>query len=441
MMMNCILLVTLLTLAGSAVAESSWPAWRGPAGNGVSPDGDPPIEWSESSNIRFKVEIPGNGLAAPIVWKDRVFVLTAVAVDEESYEESQAAAAGKSEAGEWPPSVEPVKQQFKVLALSRKDGSLLWERVAAETQPHESHYLDASWASASPVTDGKRLIAHFGSNGTFAYDLDGKLLWAVDLGDMTTRNGFGEGSSPVLYEDRVVINWDHEGDSFLVTLDAGTGEIVWKVDRPDEVTSWSTPLVLEVAGKPQIVVAATGKSRGYDLKSGRELWSLGGMTVNAIPTPVYRDGVVYLTSGFRGNMLQAVSLADAGGALEDSEALLWTHDRHTPYVPSPVLLDDGLYFLKQFKNIFTQLDASSGEVRYTEQRLPGIHDVYASPVAAAGRIYVFDKDGHAVVVKHGIEFEVLAQNELDEGVDASPAIAGDELFVRGRRHLYCIAAD
>ena len=428
----------LASPARAGETRQSWPAWRGPLGTGVNPEADPPAHWSESENVRFKVELPGRGLASPVVWKDRIFILAAVPVDEEAYVRAREAAAEKRERRQWPPAVSPVKQHFLVLAYSREDGRLLWKRTAVETVPHETHYIDASWASASPITDGRRLFVHFGSSGTFAYDLDGKLLWQADLGDMRTRNGFGEGSSPALHGDTLVINWDHEGDSFVVALDASTGKQRWKVARPDEVTSWSTPLIAEHDGRAQVVIAATGKSRGYDLETGEELWRLGGMTLNTIPSPTQGNGIVYLTSGYRGNMMQAISLARAHGDLEGTDAVLWTHDSHTPYVPSPLLYDETVYFLKHIRNIFSSLDAASGKVRFTEQRLPGIHNVYASPVGAGGRIYVFDRDGHAVVLKHGPQFEVLAENTLDDGVDASPAIVDGDLIVRGQQYLYCL---
>ncbi len=225
-----------------------------------------------------------------------------------------------------------------------------------------------------------------------------------------------------------------------MALDAATGAERWRAERPSEVTSWATPLVVEVEGRAQVVVPATGKSRGYDLATGEELWTLGGMTVNTIPTPLALGSVVYLASGYRGQVVQAIDLAKAKGDLADSEALLWTHERHTPYVPSAVLDGERLCFIKQFKNIYTCLDAASGEVRFTEQRLPGISNVYASPVVAAGRIYVIGRDGAAVVLRAGDSFEVLAENQLDDDFDASPAIAGKELFLRGRRYLYKIAA-
>ena len=260
----------------------------------------------------------------------------------------------------------------------------------------------------------------------------------MDLGDMTTRRGFGEGSSPALYGDALVINWDHEGDSFLVALDKRTGEELWRTARPGEVTSWSTPLVVEHDGKPQIIVSSTGYSRGYDFATGEELWRLSGMTVNSIPTPVHRDGIVYLASGYRGNMLQAVDLAKAEGDLEGTAAVRWQYERDTPYVASVLPYGDQLYFIKHLRNIFSSLDAATGEHHFTA-RLPGIRNVYASPVAANGRIYVFDRGGATVVLAHGKDLEVLAKNKLDDGIDATPALVGGEMYVRGRHYLYAIS--
>jgi outer membrane protein assembly factor BamB len=434
--------VLLAAVAGTSLGaadsvEHYWPTWRGPLDSGVAPHAEPPTSWGEDRNVRLKIPIPGRGLSSPVVWGDTVFVMTSVAADEKAYAASQKAAAEVLERKEWPPAVEPVEQRFVLLALSRKDGSVLWERTATQRVPHEAHYIDSSWSAASPVTDGKRVIAHFGSNGTHAYDMDGKPLWDVDLGDMRTRRSFGEGSSPALHGDMLVINWDHEGDSFIVALDARNGKMKWKVERPDEVTSWSTPLVVKHAKRHQVIVPATGRSRGYDLATGRELWRLGGMTVNTIPTALHDDGVVYLTSGYRGNMLQAVDLASASGDLEGTESVLWTHERDTPYVATPVLYEGRLYFVKHFKNILTVVDAGSGKPHYTE-RLPGMGSIWSSPVAAAGRIYLFDRKGHAVVLKDGPTLDVLAENDLDEGADATPALVDGEIWLRTTGHLYRI---
>lgn len=441
---SLLVLLALAAVAAPAVSAEGvptyWPNWRGPTGNGVAPHADPPLTWSESENVRWKIEMPGLGLASPIVWGDRVYLMSARPTDPLAYEVEQQAAQERRERRERG-GVQPREQSFVVTALSRQDGSVIWERTARTASPHEGHHTENSWASGSPVTDGEVLVAHFGSHGTYAYDLEGNVLWSVDLGDMTTRNGFGEGTSPSIAADKVIVNWDHEGDSFIVALDKNSGEELWRRDR-DEVTSWGTPLILEHNGRVQAIVPATGESRGYDLETGDELWSLSGMTVNTIPSPVHRDGVVYLTSGFRGNMLQAVSLADAEGELTNtSEAVLWTYDRDTPYVASMLLYEEQLYFLKRLDNILTSLDVESGEIVFNQIRIEQVDNVWSSPVGAAGRVYITGREGTTVVLEHGPEYKVLATNRLDDHFDATPAIVDGEIYLRGAKNLYCIAED
>jgi outer membrane protein assembly factor BamB len=418
-------------------AGADWPQWRGPEGTGVAPAADPPVRWSETENVRWKVPIPGRGHAAPIVWGERVYLLTAVPVEGARPPEPPADADERTRE-RWMRAVHPVEQRFVVMALNRRDGSVAWERTAVEAVPHEGTHRDGTWASASPVTDGAAVYAQFGSQGLFAYSLDGELLWQRDLGDMSTRNGFGEGASPAVHGDKLIVNWDHEGDSFIVALDKKTGKTVWQKSR-DEITSWSTPLVVEAGERPQVVVAATGKSRAYDLATGEVVWEAAGMTVNVVPTPVYGHGMVYLTSGFRGSALQAVRVAEAKGEVTAGEAVAWTHDRDTPYVPSPLLYGDQLYFLKVNSGILSCLDAKTGKIHFNEQRLEGVRNVYASPVGADGRVYLVGREGTTVVLEHGPEYKVLAQNTLDEGFDSSPAVAGEELYLRGSQHLYCLA--
>lgn len=438
----CLPLCLPLALAAEE-RDSYWPQWRGPDGDGVASHANPPTTWSEGENVRLKVAIPGRGQSTPVIWGDSIFLLTAIPVDEAALAASEQAAADKLANQQWPPAVTPVEQRFVVMALSRHDGSVQWQHTAVQQVPEGPYHVDASWASASPVTDGERLFAFFGSQGLFAYTLDGKPLWSKDLGTMETRAGFGEGASPALHDGILVVNWDHEKESFIVAFDAATGEELWRQPRPEEPTSWSTPLIVETAGvegegsKTQVIVAATGASRGYDLKTGTEIWRASGMTTNAIPSPVQRDGVVYLTSGFRGSMLQAVSLAQAKGDVSEGAAMLWSHDKDTPYVPSPVLYDGNLYFLKSNGNILSVLDATTGESRHLG-RLEGLANVYASPVAAAGHIYFLSREGKTAVLRAGATPEVIAVNELDDGFEASPAIAGDELYLRGRKYLYVI---
>ena len=421
-------------------AAGDWPAWRGPSGTGVAEDADPPVTWSETENVRWKVPIPGKGQSTPIVLGDRVYLLTSV-TDETKATSPPEPPPGADERTRrrFMSAVHPTAQKLMVLALSRKDGKIVWQRTAVETVPHGTTHRDATWASSSPVTDGEALYVSFGSQGLFAYDLAGELLWQRDLGDMRTRNGFGEGASPAVFGDRLIMNWDHEDDSFIVVLDKKTGKDIWRKSR-EEVTSWSTPLVVEVDKKPQIIVAATDRSRGYDLLTGEVVWQVGGMTVNVVPTPVYGNGMVYLMSGFRGAALQAVQVAGARGELADTSAVAWSHDRDTPYVPSSLLYGDKLYFLKVNSGILSCLDAKTGKAVYGPTRLDGISNIYASPVGAANRVYLAGREGTTLVLEHGNEYKVLASNSLDEGFDASPAIAGDELYLRGSRHLYCLGA-
>ena len=424
-------LTLVLALVAQATAGgelgAGWPWWRGPLGNGVSPDGDPPVRWSETQNVRFKVKVEGDGLATPVVWGDRIYVLSARSLDP-----AQGARPGANPSG-----AKLAKQRYLVTAYDRKHGSVAWQRVAIERVPHEGRHEESGWATASPVTDGERLYAHFGSAGTFAYTLAGELAWKVDLGDMTTRLGYGEGSSPALWGDTLVVNWDHEGDSFVVALDARTGAERWRKQRPGELTSWSTPLVREHEGRVQVIVAGGGRTRGYDIRTGEELWSLSGLGMNAIPTPTYNAGVLYLASGKRDSpRMLAVDLRGARGDLDGTRAVLWSRDRDTPYVSTPLLYRGQLYFFKHVLSLLTSVDAATGALRFSERVSLG--NVFASPVAAAGRIYLLDRDGKALVLASGPKLEVLAENRLDDGFDASPVVVGSDLYLRGRRFLYAL---
>jgi outer membrane protein assembly factor BamB len=325
-----------------------------------------------------------------------------------------------------------------VLALRRSDGKVLWERVVRGERPHEGTHPTGTWASASAATDGELVFAHFGSRGLYALDTNGKVVWEKDLGDMTIKLGFGEGSSPALGGDRLFVQWDHEGDSFVVALDRKTGKELWR-KRRDEPTSWATPLVVEHGGRAQVVTSATNRVRSYDAATGELLWETPGMTQNAIPTPVHADGLVILTSGFRGNALLAVKLAEARGDLAASPAVAWKLDRDTPYVPSPLLYGDLLYFLKGNNGLLSCFEAKTGERHYGPERLEGVPNVYASLLGADGRVYVTGRDGTTAVIQRGPAFKVLATNTLDDGFDASPVAVDSELYLRGRRFLYRIS--
>jgi outer membrane protein assembly factor BamB len=250
--------LTSVLAAPDPAAERFWPQWRGPYATGVSKHANPPLEWSETKNIRWKVEIPGRGSSSPVVWGDRIFLLTAIPVG-----------VGGSTAHAPRGGVQPRDvHRFMVLAIDRRTGKVIWERTAREDRPHEaSHQDNGTWASSSAITDGQHVFAWFESEGMFAYDMDGKLLWQKDLGDKRMRQQFGEGSTPVLHGNRIVIVWDHQGQSFIVALDALTGDEVWRVPR-DEIDTWATPLVVEHEGRPQVVTNGMNRLRSYDLETG-----------------------------------------------------------------------------------------------------------------------------------------------------------------------------
>jgi outer membrane protein assembly factor BamB len=330
--------------------------------------------------------------------------------------------------------------RFMVLAIDRATGKTVWERVAREQEPHEAAHTDnGTWASSSAVTDGERVYAYFESFGLYAYDMNGALQWQKDLGDKRMRNEFGEGSTPALHGNTLVIVWDHlNGDgSFIVALDTRDGRELWRVPR-DEIDTWATPLILDVNGRAQVIVPAMNRIRGYDLETGRVIWEGEGLTMNPIPSPVHEDGLVVLMSGFRGNDLRAVRIAEANGNIDGTEAVAWSFDRDTPYVPSPILVDGILYFLKTNSGILSAFDVKTGKPHYQNQRLDGVPNVFASPVAARGRIYFAGRDGATTVIKAGPAFEALATNTLEDGFDASPALVGDTIYMRGFKYLYAI---
>jgi outer membrane protein assembly factor BamB len=413
----------------------NWHHWRGPEANGTAPRADPPLTWDRDKNVKWKAPLPGRGSATPIVWGDRVFVLTAVETDRTAEADKLPRADPRFEKKTAAPN---RYYQFVVLCFDRGSGKVLWQRTATEQVPHEGHHPSHSYAAGSPTTDGRHLYLSFGSRGTYCYDLEGNLVWVRDLGRLNTRLGWGEAVTPVLHGDSLLLNWDQEADSALVCLDACTGQIKWKTAR-EEKSSWNTPLVVGHKGRWQVVVNGTNRIRGYDLETGKEIWQCGGMTVNAIPSAVTRDGIAYVVSGYGGAAGCAVSL-DAAGDVTETDKVLWRCGRGTPYVPSPLLAGDRLYFTQANGTLLTALDVRTGRPAgdLDRHRLPGVSSFYASPVAAAGRIYLVDRAGTTLVLALGDEGKVLARNRLDDPVDASPAAVGKQLFLRGEKYLYCI---
>ena len=327
--------------------------------------------------------------------------------------------------------------RYVLMSIDRNTGKENWRRVAATQVPHEGHHRDHGYASGSPVTDGEHIIVSFGSRGLYCYDMKGKLQWKKDFGDMRMRNSFGEGTSPALHGDTVVLLWDHEGDSALYALDKKTGKLKWKTDR-NEASGWCTPVVTIHDGVTQVIVNGTRAVRSYQLSDGKLLWQCSGQTSNAIPSVVVDENFAYAMSGFRGAHLAAIKLGGSGD-LTDSKSVTWTANRGTPYAPSPLLSNGRIWYLSGNNGVLSVRDTKSGKLLVEGERLDGVSGVYASPVSAGGRVYIAGRNGTVSVLKDSAKLEVLATNELDDKFDCSPAVVGNQMFLRGKEHLYCIA--
>ena len=434
---NSLLVAFGLTVAtagalGQAVNPlAQWGQWRGPLATGAAPKADPPVEWSETKNIRWKTKLPGLGHSSPVVWGSLVFVTTA-----------EMTGAKKPFTGVTPDgahnNMNPLfDHQFAVMAIDQQTGAVVWRRTVATRQPHESTHESATWASNSPVTDGEHVLSFFGSNGLYCLDTGGRLLWSRDLGDMQVKHGHGEGASPLLHGETVVVNWDHEGASVIVALAKRTGEELWRQPR-DEVTSWATPIVVTHDGQRQVVVSGTRRVRGYDLKTGAVIWEAGGLPGNIVASPVGADGMVFAAGSYEKQTLLAIRLTGAKGELTGTQQIAWQKNRSTPYVPSPLLYDGWLYYLRHYQGVLSRVNAKTGDEPSGPFRLGSVFNIYSSPVAAAGRIYVTDRNGKTLVMSNDAEPKALTLNKLDDRFSASAALVGDAIFLRGEKFLYCI---
>jgi outer membrane protein assembly factor BamB len=368
-----------------------------------------------------------------VIWGDRIFLTTAVPVGGSASPQPDSSGrrgpGGGAGAG--------VEHKFVVMALDRDTGKVLWERVATSETPHEGyHGRYGSFASNSPVTDGERLYAFFGSRGLYCYDLDGKLIWKKDFPPMRMRLQFGEGTPTVVDGETLYLKFDQEQDSHMLALDKRTGKELWRVDR-DERSSWSPPLVLTHNGRKEVVVSATTKVRSYEPSTGKLIWEAGGLGSNVIPAPVRIKDTVIVMSGHREPNLLAIRLGGKGD-LTGTEAILWTNQRGNSYTASPVLHENKLYFVTD-SGMLSSFDALTGKPYYHQQRLPKPYNFKSSPVGANGKLYLATEDGDVVVVKMGEQYEVLATNTLtDQMFIATPAVAGGSLYLRSQEALYCI---
>jgi outer membrane protein assembly factor BamB len=449
-LLSLIALTAFVLAVGSASSDPAhWPQWRGPFFNGVARTAAP-VEFSDTKNIKWKIEVPGRGFSTPVIWGDRIFLTTAVptgkgaqpapppeqpqnpgAQNPEGRRQGRGGPGGGVGVGE--------EQKFVVMCLDKKTGKTIWERVAKTSTPHEGYHRQyGSFASNAPLTDGRYLYVSFGSRGIYCYDLNGKLIWEKDLGvQMRMRNQFGEGVAPALHGNLLIHPYDQENGSFVVALDKRNGKEVWRTSR-DEISAWSTPLIADVKGKKQVVISATKKVRAYNPEDGKLIWECAGLGSNVIPHPTQHNDTVLVMSGHRDPKLMAVRLGREGD-LTGSDAILWSQTRGTSYTASPVLHDNKFYSLTD-NGMLSCFNATSGEPYYHQQRLPQPDNFKASPIAAGGNLYLASESGVVTVVKMGEKFEIVATNTLtDHMFVASPVVAEGELFLRSKTHLFCVS--
>ncbi len=437
-MKSALAILLFLACAWSyAPAEGYWSYWRGPAADGMAV-GDAPLHWSDTENVRWKTDIPGRGNSSPVIWGDRIFLTTAIKTGSANAKEEPVTAPAPGAKPKFATPGPQAEHQLVVLCLDRKTGKTLWQQTATTATPHEGyHPTYGSFASNSPVTDGKHVYAFFGSRGMYCYDMKGKLIWKKDFGvQMRMRMAFGEGQAPVLSGDRLILVFDHEGDSFMVVLDKNSGKELWRVNR-DEPSNWAAPLVVEYGGLKQVIVSSVKKVRSYALDSGQQIWECAGLGTNTIPQPVRQDDLVFVMSGHQNPNLMAIRLGRTGD-LTGTDAIVWSQTRGNSYTPSPVIYQNKLYVLTD-NGMVSCYNARTGEPYYHQTRLPQAYSFKASPVGANGKLYLASENEDVVVLRMGEKFEVLATNKMnDEMFVATPAITGGEIFLRSQTRLYCI---
>jgi len=441
--MHRLTVAVALVVAGTSLSAQNWPGFRGPNASGVA-DGKPTaVTWNATTgqNVAWKAPVAGIAVSSPIVWGDRVFVSTAISGDA-----TQGIRTGQY--GDVEPVADASKHSWHLIALDKSSGKVLWDRVAYEGIPKTKRHPKSSQASATPVTNGRQVIVSFGSEGLYAFDLDGKLLWKKDLGVLNSGWFFdpdyewGIGSSPIVYKNMVIVQCDIQRNSFIAAFDAATGKEVWRTER-DEIPSWSTPTIFESNGKAELVTQATTFTRGYNPDTGAELWKYSGNSEIAIPTPIVGPGFVVITNGYRGVQpifaLKPGATGDITLKGDDTKgaSFAWSTKRGGPYIPTPVIYGDQLYVLVN-AGILTTYKIATGEQIY-QKRLGGTGGSFsASPVAADGKIYCTSEDGDVFVIKAGPEYQELAKNSMGEVIMASPAISDGLLIFRGLKNVIAI---
>jgi outer membrane protein assembly factor BamB len=425
-----------------SVAGQQWPSFRGPNASGVA-DGQPTaLKWNAATgeNIAWKAPISGLAVSSPIVWGDRVFVSTAVSSDPN-------VGIRTGLYGDVKPVNDLSQHSWRLIALDKRSGKVLWDRVAHEGTPKTKRHQKSSQASATPATDGRHVVVSFGSEGLYTYDFDGKLLWKQDLGVLNAGWFYdpdvewGLASSPIIWKNFVIVQCDIQKNSFLAAFDVSTGKPLWRTPR-EEIPSWATPTIYEKDGHAELVTQATKFTRGYDPSTGKELWRLSGNSEIAIPTPIIGPDLIIVTNGY--TPIQPIYAIKPGASGDitlkagqtQNESISWSASRGGPYIPTPVIYRDQLYVLG-VNGVLTAYDVRTGQRVYQQRVGPG-GSFSASPVAADGKIYVLSEDGDVYVVKAGPAYELLATNSMGEVLMASPAISGGAIIIRGVKNLFAI---
>jgi outer membrane protein assembly factor BamB len=433
----------LIFLVASAVAQN-WPQFRGLNASGIAEGKPTPTKWNaeKNENIAWKVEIPGLAHSSPVVWQDKLFLTTAVSSDPKSVFRS--GLYGDVDSAE-----DVSKHSWKVYCLDKKTGKILWEQTAYEGAPKTKRHIKSTFANASPATDGKYIVAFFGSEGLYCYDLKGKLKWKVDLGVLNAGWFFdpdyewGTASSPIIYKDLVIVQCDVQKGSFIAAYNLKDGKQVWKTPR-EEIPSWGTPTIVESKARVELVTNATKAARGYDPLTGKELWMLKGNPEITSTTPIAAHDLIYICNSYNKRFLAAIKQGAASGdiSLKAGEttngAVAWSLTNSGSYQPSPLIYGEYLYVCNN-NGALSVHNAKTGERLYQERVGRQGGSFSASPVAADGKLYFSSEDGDVFVLKAGATYELLATNPIGEVLMATPAISDGMLFIRGQKHLFAIA--
>lgn len=431
-----------IALAGASQAQDSWPGFRGPGARGVGESPRLPIAWGGGTNLAWRTPIPGRGWSSPIVWGNRIFLTTAVSEgDLEAPKKGLYFGGDRTE----PP---PHRHQWRVVGLDAASGRVMWSTEIQAALPTTPVHIKNTYASETPATDGERVYAYFGTVGLYALDFEGKVVWSQPVPARKMAHGWGTASSPIVHEGRVFIVHDNEEASFAAAYDARTGREVWRVSR-DEPSNWSTPYVWKHSARTELVITGRNKVRSYDL-DGKGLWELKGMSTITIPTPFSADGLLYLAAGYVGDNIKPNKpvYAIRPGATGDltltdgatnSAHVAWMAPNAAPYNPSPLVYDGRFYVLWDF-GFLSCRDAATGREIYDKQRIKtdGTVGFTASPWAYRGRLFCLSEDGDTYVFKAGDKYELERINALGEMCMATPALAGDSVFIRSLTHLHRI---